>query len=463
MNSFSYRFYRASSTLQHWFPRRFTRAGMLVFVFMVIAASFGSDMEKTVAVQGLAALMSMLLVSIAWASRFKSRVRVTRTLPRFATAGQPLEYRFDVENLEPNWLRGLEWFDELEDSPLSLAEYTKLRRHWNSTTRAFKSRVGSLPPWNSFRPAQSDSTRLDDLPPRGRTNGVASLTPNRRGMLRFEESVVARRDPFGLLRSFVRHPLPQSVLVLPRRYRLPDLELPGMKAFQRGGVALAASIGESDEFAALRDYRPGDPFRHIHWNSWARAGKPIVKEFQDEHFVRHALILDTLPPKGLSHDSASKGEWPDYETSVAFEESISVAASLICGIDTQESLLDLMFLGPRAIHLTTGRGVAQAEQALEYLAAAQLQPGGKFSELQTLVLNHAEGLCGCILVLLFWDDSRAELVRQLEQLRLPLMILAIETPDRGSSFPSLTSGGTRIAKLIPGDIETGLSQLGVHA
>ena len=64
--------------------------------------------------------------------------------------------------------------------------------------------------------------------------------------------------------------------------------------YQEGGVALAANIGRSEEFVSLREYRHGDPVRHIHWRSWAKTGKPIVKEFEDEFFVRHALVLDTF-------------------------------------------------------------------------------------------------------------------------------------------------------------------------
>jgi len=93
-----------------------------------------------------------------------------------------------------------------------------------------------------------------------------------------------------LFRAFARVPLPETVLILPKRYPLPDLALRARATNQRGGVALAAAIGESEEFVSLRDYRPGDPRRHIHWRSWARTGRPIVKEFQDEFFVRHALI-----------------------------------------------------------------------------------------------------------------------------------------------------------------------------
>ena len=42
--------------------------------------------------------------------------------------------------------------------------------------------------------------------------------------------------------------------------------------YQEGGVALAANIGRSEEFVALRakTYRHGDPLRHIHWRIWAK-------------------------------------------------------------------------------------------------------------------------------------------------------------------------------------------------
>src|SRR3970282_2553914 len=114
-------------------------------------------------------------------------------------------------------------------------------------------------------------------------------------------------------------PLAARVVALPRRYRLPRLVLPGRRKHQPGGVALATSVGASEEFLALREYRPGDPLQHIHWKSFARTGRPIVKEFQDEFFERHALVLDTFSHAG--------GE-------AAFEEAVSIAASVLYTLAT---------------------------------------------------------------------------------------------------------------------------------
>src|SRR5262249_47616439 len=148
-----------------------------------------------------------------------------------------------------------------------------------------------------------------------------------------------------------------SLLVLPKRYIIPPIALPGAMKYQQGGVALASAVGQSEEFMALREYRRGDPLRHIHWKSWARAGRPVVKEFQDEFFVRHALILDTFT-------TSARAE--------VFEEAVAVAASFACSLRSQESLLDLMFVGPQAFCFTTGRGLAHTDQMLEILAAVRI-------------------------------------------------------------------------------------------
>src|SRR5207253_2587362 len=84
------------------------------------------------------------------------------------------------------------------------------------------------------------------------------------------------------------------------------------------------------------------PLRRGHWKSWARVGRPVVKEYLDEFFVRHALILDTFT-----------GDLGDP----IFEEAVSVAASVAISMQTQESLLDLMFVGPEAYCFTAGRDV----------------------------------------------------------------------------------------------------------
>jgi uncharacterized protein (DUF58 family) len=248
------------------------------------------------------------------------------------------------------------------------------------------------------------------------------------------------------MRTLVTLPLPQTALILPKRYPLPPIALPGTMKYQEGGVALAASVGQSDEFVSLRDYRAGDPYRHIHWRSWARAGKPVVKEFEDEFFVRHALVLDTFT---------------DHQHGEVFEEAVSVAASFVCTIQTQESLLDLLFVGPQSYCFTSGRGLGHAEQMLEVLASVRPCRDQPFDALELLVFTHISSLSGCICVLVAWDEERRKFVEKLLRLGVPVIVLVIV--DAGTKL-SLDPGPLRdnpgsFHVLEVGNIEQGLGSL----
>jgi uncharacterized protein (DUF58 family) len=262
--------------------------------------------------------------------------------------------------------------------------------------------------------ARVEEQKLPDLFP-GREQTIrAELVPTHRGVLRLEQIAVAVPDPFGLFRSLKKIPAPQSILILPKRYRVPPFELPGTTKYQQGGVSMASSVGESEEFVSLREYRPGDPLRRMHWKSFAKTGKPIVKEFQDEFFVRHALVLDTFSAVSYSE---------------IFEEAVSVAASLAYTIQDQDSLLDLMFVGPQAYCFTSGRGVAHTEQMLEILASVQLCQDKKFSSLERLVFEHATQISGCVCVFLEWNEERQNLVKLLRMQNTPVMVFVVTQTD----------------------------------
>jgi hypothetical protein len=265
-------------------------------------------------------------------------------------------------------------------------------------------------------------------------------------VLHFERLLAASMDPLGVFRQISPLVLKDKLLVLPKRYPIPHFALPGTLRYQQGGVALAAAVGESEEFVSLRDYRPGDPMRHIHWRSWARSGKPIVKEFQDEFFVRHALILDTF-------DTVAYSE--------RFEEAVSVAASFACTIQTQDSLLDLMFVGSQAYCFTAGRGLAHTEQMLEILASVNICQTKGFNSLANVVIEHIPVVSGCICVLLKWDAVRREFIQKLRGLDVPVVVFLVmeqEEPEITDFGPMADIPG-QFHQLRPGKIEEALRQL----
>ena len=405
--------YVRSSGLWHWAQRRFTRAGLCVAGGFVVAGATGADIENSVNYQAFALLLAFLIFGFVSSFFFRAKFSVTRLLPRVGTAGQLLPYRVRVKNLSAKPQVGLTLLDDLMDPRPAFAEWLAFQLAESRRVRPF--RVAQRRRKNPFRLAETKAGDIPPLPPAGEAEAKMEILPLRRGVLRFTGVTVARPDALGLFHSFERVTAPQTVLILPKRYPIPHLALPGAMRYQEGGVALAANVGSSEEFVALRDYRPGDPLRHIHWRSWAKVGKPIVKEYEDEFFVRHALVLDTFD------------EEPNSEV---LEEAVSVAASFACTILTQESLLDLLFVGNQSYCFTAGRGVAHAEQMLEILASVKNCPDKKFDTLEHLVINHIAVVSGCICVLQRWDEARQNFVKKLRALGVPLRVLVITPPGQ---------------------------------
>ncbi|MSU59327.1 MAG: DUF58 domain-containing protein [Pedosphaera sp.] len=439
-----YRIYRVFSWARYWVGRRFTRAGLVVLGSVFVAAVLGLDPENSVGYQGFTLLIGLLLVAVLFGFRFKAAFAAERLLPRFGTVGQPFTYRVAVRNLTGEHQDGLALLENLKDIRPTFAQWKALQLDDQKHVRPF--RVGQRRRQNPFRLANLKEAAVPPLPPKQSGEVRVELTLLRRGVVHLDGVTLARPDPLGLFRALQKVALPQSVLILPKRYFLPPIALPGMMKYQQGGVALASNVGQSDEFVALREYRRGDPMKHIHWRSWAKTGKPIVKEFEDEFFVRHALVLDTFTDRPQTDE---------------FEEAVSVAASFACTVLTQESLLDLLFVGTQAYCFTVGRGLAHADQMLEILASVQPCGAQPFTLLDDLVVNHASTVSGCICVLLSWDNARQRLVEKLKALRLPVLVLVIRPAGKTEPLEPgpMRDAPERLVALEVGKIEQQLARL----
>ncbi|WRH66721.1 MAG: DUF58 domain-containing protein [Planktothrix sp. GU0601_MAG3] len=288
---------------------------------------------------------------------------------------------------------------------------------------------------------------LPPLPPRRSTEIDINITPSRRGILQFTSLTVSCCDPLGLINSRQTISLPQNLLILPPFYHVPPIKLPGSRRYQSGGVTLASSVGDAEEFRGLRDYRPGDSLRKIHWKSWAKLGKPIVKEEQDEFFVRHALILDTFHPLKYSE---------------CLEEAIAIAASVAYEIQTQESLLDLMFVGHEAYCFTFGRGLSHTDKMLEILASVVACRDKEFNSIIPIILDRISLLSGCICIFIAWDEHRKTLINHLNSMGIHTLVLIVtdnKNPEKNMDLESLNPDFTTFHQLHLGQIQEDLIKL----
>lgn len=417
------RFFIPLYRYSQWLRRRFTTAGQFMLGALTAAAVVGFDTTQSLSYQIVTLLGALLLLAFLGTMRFRFALGACRDLPRFATVGEPCEYTIVLNNPGARRQKGLLLRDNLLSEFPTDEEFRNVKAPGDEKRNRFDRKIG-YPRWlwlvQKKRGAQIEELNLPDLPVQGAVKIKVGLTPVRRGTLCFGSVSIGRTDPLGLARAFMNIPCPDTLLVLPRRYPVPGIRLPGLRKYQRGGVAQSSKVGDTEEFASLRDYRPGDAMRRIHWKSWAKTGKPVVKEYQDEYFVRHALMLDTFAPP---------------ENAERFEEAVSIAASLVYTVQQQDSLLDLVFVEDRAYCMTSGRNLAQVEHMLQVLGGVSVCSDKPFSRLAQYVAGHAHAMSGCICVLLEWDEPRQVLVANLRAMDIPLLVLVISAPGAAPLDP----------------------------
>ncbi len=268
------------------------------------------------------------------------------------------------------------------------------------------------------RGARLDAISLPPIAAHSTITVAVPLVTLRRGKLIFTELVVKRSDPIGIFFALYRVSLYGDVISLPKRHPVLTPHWVSERHFHLGGVTRAATVGDSEECIGLREYRPGDPLRHIHWRSFAKRGTPVVKEYQDEYFDRHALVVDTFLGTAAP---------------INFEAVVSVAASFIQSSRPNDSILDLVFIEQQIWRLSTGRGLSDNRHVLLQLAELQPSAVDDFDHLADYLRQHGDQLASIIVVCTTWDTTRQTFIEELQNRRLrclPLLVGETEVaPD----------------------------------
>lgn len=220
------------------------------------------------------ALFGALLVAVLWVLR-RSRVEATRTVePERVRVGQPARSRLVLRN------------------------HARRRTNGGVALEIFGNRI--LP------------VELPSLAGGETAEVYHQLPTDRRGVFQVGPLLVDRSDPFGLIRTGQRqqstarlfvHPLTVTVDPYPSGITR-DLDGPYSGEAPEGGIA----------FQSLREYVEGDDLRLVHWRSFARTDRLMVRHNVDTHQPRSLILLDTRP------------KVYDADT---FESAISSAASVM--------------------------------------------------------------------------------------------------------------------------------------
>ncbi|MCK5877166.1 MAG: DUF58 domain-containing protein [Candidatus Marithrix sp.] len=425
MRHFLFNNFKRISAYVLWKRQRLTKAGSFVVIGIVAAGVFGIDTRQNLSYQLFSLFLILIILAIISSFWFRIRLTVKRDLPKFATIGETLTYQITIHNHTHKIQQNLVLQDYAKQQYPNFNDFINTKEPGYSTRNWFDRYIG-YPRWlwliKMSRGVEIPEKVLPPIPPSYITVQM-QLQPLRRGYVYLNEMIFARPDPFGLFNALYSVTVNNKLLVLPKRYPVNEITLVGNRKYQRGGVNLAMSVGDAEEFIGLREYRPGDPLQHIHWKSWAKTGKPIVKEFQTEFLVRQALILDTFVA-----DSSSLN---------LFETVISVAASFACTPNNYEVLLDLILVGTQAHCFTSSKGLT--DNLLEILACVKPCTDKKINELYPLVMEHSSSLSSCICILSNWDSERIKLVQMLRDIGIPFIAVVVtESELQITDYPEVS-------------------------
>ena len=159
--------------------------------------------------------------------------------------------------------------------------------------------------------------------------------------------------PFGIVRSCRTIDVPGAIVVVPRWVELGSFPILEPSSSPAEALHERARTRAGEEYFGVREYRPGDPRRLVHWRSTARAGRLVVREFEEHVAVPVGLVLTGTAVKS--------GEDPAFEALVEAAASIGVYA-----LSTGHPLECVRFGGPRLSAPTRRallRWLAEAEPA----------------------------------------------------------------------------------------------------
>lgn len=158
------------------------------------------------------------------------------------------------------------------------------------------------PAWVSGRIGLDAVALGTGLVPRAGWRRRQVVSTVRRGPIGATSWQITSSDPLGLFRSRRQYADSEVALVLPRftslAARVETRELEASVAAPRAG--------SGTELFGVREYRPGDALRRIHWRSSARRGELVVREFEPPGVRTLGIFCDPSPASATVADQIAR-------------------------------------------------------------------------------------------------------------------------------------------------------------
>jgi uncharacterized protein (DUF58 family) len=216
--------------------------------------------------------------------------------------------------------------------------------------------LDSYPPF--FRMKSGANAAVISVPAKGSSELRYKIKPTSIGSNTFGPLRLVTRDLAGLFfyERSVAEASPSTVEVTPAGKALTKGVLSAVAISTYGGSLTSRRKGEGLEFADIRRYEPGDPYKRIEWHATAKTSRLMVRELNAETQLNVMVILDST--ESMAYGEAGR-------TKLDF--AARAVASLVAYLSKRGDFVGLTVMqGDKnpAVVLPLARGEAQAYRLL---------------------------------------------------------------------------------------------------
>lgn len=192
--------------------------------------------------------------------------------------------------------------------------------------------------WDASPPVDVDILRSGD-----QMQWHGSMRFDKRGIHDLPPFQVASTFPFHLFHNRRTVETQTKIAITPAPARGDDDPTTRLMIASIGEWAKQLVKGAPVEYVGNREYQVGVPVRRWDFASWARLGRPIVREYQSPSIQAVTLIVDTSQ-RTVSGKSLSKSQLNERHREAAenFERLMSIAATAISEISSRRVQLKLV-------------------------------------------------------------------------------------------------------------------------
>jgi uncharacterized protein (DUF58 family) len=359
------------------FDYRITLAGAVYVAGFLLVGAAAVNTQRAMLLLIFGLMLGIFFMAIIISRRMLSAVEVQRDVPSRTFADQVVYLGYRLRNRRRRPVMGLELSEVSPPETLeSLGAYCLY-----------------LPPESSF------------------VSG-SRFVARRRGTYVLDRMRLLTRFPFLLVKA--RRDLAQedTMIVWPALGQIrADLLVHGASEVSDAAPSRVGS--GSDEFFGLRDYRPGDTPRWIHWKRTAGAGRPVVKEMAQPRPDVLYVLLDTQ----LTDDSP--------EQDLLRERLIRFAATLIDHGFHREYRVGLATAASGAIiSIPAGAGMGHRRELLDALAGIDVNRTRTMRQVVAAMPRRLLRYAQVVAI-----SPRSETANDLAGLRAACRKLRLVTPD----------------------------------